>query len=182
MGSRHIKARLGGFVIRPTTETGPDHQEVNAVRIEEEKDNLPKEKENVRKGEPHEEVEEIPFKKGKAKRTFPIGTNLGEEHKQKLIALVREYEDVFPWGPKNVPGLANDEKNKAIREELQSLLKAYAIRELKFPNWIANAVLVKKPNNKFQMCTDFTSLNKACPKDFYLLPCLGRLVEGITGN
>ncbi|GAA0170619.1 hypothetical protein LIER_24843 [Lithospermum erythrorhizon] len=27
------------------------------------------------------------------------------------------------------------------------------------------------------MCTDFTILNKACPKDFYPLPCLGRLVD-----
>ncbi|GAA0158212.1 hypothetical protein LIER_15299 [Lithospermum erythrorhizon] len=32
------------------------------------------------------------------------------------------------------------------------------------------------------MCTDFTSLNKACPKDFYPLPCLGRLVDGSVGH
>ncbi|GAA0182369.1 hypothetical protein LIER_30364 [Lithospermum erythrorhizon] len=32
------------------------------------------------------------------------------------------------------------------------------------------------------MCTDFTSLNKAYPKDFYPLPCLGRLVDGSTGH
>ncbi|GAA0166638.1 hypothetical protein LIER_21750 [Lithospermum erythrorhizon] len=28
------------------------------------------------------------------------------------------------------------------------------------------------------MCTDFTNLNKACPKDYYPLPCLGRVVDG----
>ncbi|GAA0143823.1 hypothetical protein LIER_04417 [Lithospermum erythrorhizon] len=28
------------------------------------------------------------------------------------------------------------------------------------------------------MCTNFTSLNKACLKDFYPLPCLERLVDG----
>ncbi|GAA0174452.1 hypothetical protein LIER_27841 [Lithospermum erythrorhizon] len=32
------------------------------------------------------------------------------------------------------------------------------------------------------MCTDFTNLNKACPKDFYPLPCLGRLVDGSAGH
>ncbi|GAA0152933.1 hypothetical protein LIER_11291 [Lithospermum erythrorhizon] len=32
------------------------------------------------------------------------------------------------------------------------------------------------------MCTDFTGLNKACPKDFYPLPSLGRLVDGSAGN
>ncbi|GAA0138804.1 hypothetical protein LIER_34984 [Lithospermum erythrorhizon] len=32
------------------------------------------------------------------------------------------------------------------------------------------------------MCTYFTSLNKACPKYFYPLPCLGRLVDGSAGH
>ncbi|GAA0171154.1 hypothetical protein LIER_41092 [Lithospermum erythrorhizon] len=32
------------------------------------------------------------------------------------------------------------------------------------------------------MCTDFTNLNKACPKDYYPLPCLGRLVDGSVGH
>ncbi|GAA0173147.1 hypothetical protein LIER_41469 [Lithospermum erythrorhizon] len=32
------------------------------------------------------------------------------------------------------------------------------------------------------MSTYFTSLNKACPKDFYPLPCLGRLVDGSAGH
>ncbi|GAA0140579.1 hypothetical protein LIER_01895 [Lithospermum erythrorhizon] len=32
------------------------------------------------------------------------------------------------------------------------------------------------------MCTDFTHLNKACPMDFYLLPCLARLVDGSGGH
>ncbi|GAA0159275.1 hypothetical protein LIER_16093 [Lithospermum erythrorhizon] len=32
------------------------------------------------------------------------------------------------------------------------------------------------------MCTNFTSLNKACPKDFYLLHSLGRLVDGSAGH
>ncbi|GAA0146202.1 hypothetical protein LIER_06213 [Lithospermum erythrorhizon] len=32
------------------------------------------------------------------------------------------------------------------------------------------------------MCTNFTSLNKVCPKDFYHLPCLARLVDGSAGH
>ncbi|GAA0138637.1 hypothetical protein LIER_00343 [Lithospermum erythrorhizon] len=78
--------------------------------------------------------------------------------------------------------LFNDEKNTAIREEVMALLKEHAIRELKFSMWIANVVLVKKPNNKWWMYTDFTNLNKACPKDFCLLPCLGRLVDGSANH
>ena len=41
--------------------------------------------------------------------------------------------------------------------------------------------MVKKGNSEWRMCTDFTSLNKACPKDFYPLPCLNRLVDGSAG-
>ncbi|GAA0158496.1 hypothetical protein LIER_15504 [Lithospermum erythrorhizon] len=59
-----------------------------------------------------------------------------------------------------------DEKNQAVRIEVELLLKADAIRELQFPEWIANVVLVKKPNGTWRMCTHFTTLNKACPKDF----------------
>jgi len=32
------------------------------------------------------------------------------------------------------------------------------------------------------MCTDYTNLNKACPKDTYPLPNIDRLVNGTTGH
>ncbi|GAA0171634.1 hypothetical protein LIER_25620 [Lithospermum erythrorhizon] len=76
----------------------------------------------------------------------------------------------------------SDEKNMAILTKIEALPKARAIRELQFPEWIANVVLVKKSNNKWRMCTDFTSLNEACPKDFDPLHCLGRLVDGNAGH
>ncbi|PKA64336.1 RNA-directed DNA polymerase like [Apostasia shenzhenica] len=31
------------------------------------------------------------------------------------------------------------------------------------------------------MCVDFTDLNKACPKDFYPLPKIDRLVDSLAG-
>ncbi|GAA0156443.1 hypothetical protein LIER_13943 [Lithospermum erythrorhizon] len=72
----------------------------------------------------------------------------------------------------------SDEKNQTVRVEVELQLKADGIRELQFPKWIANVVLVKKLNRTWWMCTDFASLNKACPKDLYSLPCLPRLVDG----
>nr|KYP66883.1 Retrotransposable element Tf2 [Cajanus cajan] len=32
------------------------------------------------------------------------------------------------------------------------------------------------------MCTDYSDLNKACPKDAYPLPCIDRLVDGASGH
>ena len=42
-------------------------------------------------------------------------------------------------------------------------------------------VKVKKANGKWRMCTDYTDLNKACPKDPFPLPCIDKLVDNSTG-
>ena len=54
-----------------------------------------------------------------------------------------------------------------MKDETQKLLSAGHIREIQYPEWLANVVLVKKANGKWRMCVDFTDLNKACPKDSY---------------
>jgi len=43
-------------------------------------------------------------------------------------------------------------------------------------------VLVKKPNGTWRMCIDFTDLNRACPKDSYLLPKIDKLVDSTAGH
>ena len=73
------------------------------------------------------------------------------------------------------------ERSQAVEEQVQALLEAGFIREVKYPLWLANVVLVKKSNGKWQMCTDYTDLNKACPKDPYPLPSMGTLVDASSG-
>ena len=51
------------------------------------------------------------------------------------------------------------ERQKAINEEVNKLLKAKAIREVEYPDWLANVVLVKKANGKWRVCIDFTNVN-----------------------
>ena len=42
--------------------------------------------------------------------------------------------------------------------------------EIKYTKWLSNLVLVeKKTNGTWCICVDFTNLNRACPKDSYLL-------------
>ena len=53
------------------------------------------------------------------------------------------------------------EKVAAVKAEVQRLLDANVIREVKYPTWLANTVPVKKKNGKWRMCIDFTDLNKA---------------------
>jgi hypothetical protein len=56
------------------------------------------------------------------------------------------------------------EKRRAIGEEIYKLLEARFIKEVFHLEWLANPVLVKKKSGKWQMCIDYTSLNKTCPK------------------
>ena len=62
------------------------------------------------------------------------------------------------------------EGDQAIVEEVHKLQKANFIREVYYPDWLTNVVLVKKASGKWRMCIDFTDLNKACPKGSYPLP------------
>ena len=57
------------------------------------------------------------------------------------------------------------------------MLEADFIREVYYPDWLANMVMVKKVIGKWRMCVDFTNLNKACPKDNYPLPRIDTLVD-----
>ena len=56
------------------------------------------------------------------------------------------------------------------------------IREVYYPEWLANVVLVKKASGKWRMCVDFTDLNKACPKDSFPLPRIDQLVDSTAGH
>jgi hypothetical protein len=58
----------------------------------------------------------------------------------------------------------DDEKRKAIGEEIAQRLAAVFIKEVFHLEWIANPVLVQKKNGTWRMCINYTSLNKACPK------------------
>ena len=48
---------------------------------------------------------------------------------------------------------------KAVMEEVERLLIAGFIREVYYPEWLANIIMVKKSNGKWRMCVDFTDLN-----------------------
>ena len=75
----------------------------------------------------------------------------------------------------------DDERRRAIGEEIAKLLAARFIKEVYHSVWLANHVLVKKKNGKWRMCVDYTSLNKACPEDHFPLPRINQIVESTSG-
>ena len=69
-----------------------------------------------------------------------------------------------------------------VTDEVNKLLTVGFIREVYYPNWLANVVLVKKVNGKWRMCVDFIDLNKACLKDSFPLPKIDQLVDSTAGH
>ena len=57
-----------------------------------------------------------------------------------------------------------------IQTKMDNLLSAGFIREVKYPEWLANVVVVPKKGCKWRVCVDYTDLNEACPKDSFPLP------------
>ena len=110
-----------------------------------------------------------------------------------MTLCLRENSNVFAWSAAEMPGippsiishslsvnpLARPIKQKkrklgherliAVRQETSKLLKADFFREVHYPDWLSNVVMVKKTSGKWRMCVDFTDLNKACPKDSFPL-------------
>jgi hypothetical protein len=111
-----------------------------------------------------------------------------------MIRILIENQDVFAWSVYEAPRVSPDlachvlnivpnqrpvvqkrrklapERASIVMEEVLRLLAAGTIREIQYPTWLSNTVVMKKKNGKWRMCVDFTDLNQACPKDFYPLP------------
>jgi hypothetical protein len=122
-----------------------------------------------------------------------------------LVDFLRANADIFAWSPSDMPGIPrevvehsldilphsravqqwlrrfDEERRRAIGVELRKLLEAGFIKEVFHPTWLANPVIVKKKNGKWQMCVDYTSLNKACPKVPFPLPHIDQIVDSTAG-
>jgi hypothetical protein len=75
----------------------------------------------------------------------------------------------------------DEEKRRAIGEEVHKLMDAGFIKEVFHPEWLANPVLVKEKGGTWRMCVDYTGLNKACPKVPYPLPRIDQIVDSTAG-
>ena len=151
-------------------------------------------------------LENIPLDESNPERCTRVGADLEEKNKKDLVQFLKKNIDVFAWSHEDMPGIDPSvithrlnvcpsfkpirqkkrvfalERDNAIKDEVQKLMAAKFIREVYYPDWLANVVMVKKANGKWRMCVDFTDLNKACPKENYLLPRIDQLVDSTAGH
>jgi len=74
------------------------------------------------------------------------------------------------------------EKCNIAKTVIDKLLEVGFIQEAQYTTWSANVVMVKKNNEKWRMCIDYTDLNKACPKEAYPLSSIDCLVDGVANH
>jgi hypothetical protein len=75
----------------------------------------------------------------------------------------------------------SNEKTEAAKAKVHYLLEANFIEPIAYPTWLTNVVMVQKKNGKWRMCIDFTSLNKAWPKENFPLPRIDKIVDSVAG-
>ena len=83
---------------------------------------------------------------------------------------------------KQPPWRSSKDHSDAVRDKVVKLKQAGAIKEVFYPKWLANTVVVKKKSGKWRVCVDFIDLNKACPKDHFPMPRIDQLVDATVGH
>ena len=125
---------------------------------------------------------------------FQVGAQLPPQENEELIEFLKRNIDMFAWNayealgvdpsficyhlnvnpsitPKKQPSRRSSKDHfEAVKDEGMQLKQAGAIKEVFYPEWLANTVVVKKKNGKLWVCVDFKDLNKAYPKDLFPMP------------
>ncbi|XP_074266516.1 uncharacterized protein LOC141589791 [Silene latifolia] len=139
-------------------------------------------------------------------RPIYVSALLTKEEEEEYYKLLVEYKDVFAWSYKEMLGLSpkiavhrlairkgisprkqsqrrfRTELIPEIEKEVNKLIEAGFIREVRYPTWIANIVPVRKKNGQLRVCVDFRDLNDACPKDDFPLPVTELMIDATTGH
>jgi len=147
---------------------------------------------------------EVQEKEIKGKK-FKLSSSLGQKMQDQIVEVIARHLNAFAWTASHMPNIDldflchrltmdekvrpvihrrrkfNEERRLVIKKQTQKLLSVGHKREIQYPKWLANVVLVKKANGTWRMCVDFTDLNKACPKDSYSLPSIDSLVDNASG-
>jgi hypothetical protein len=152
-------------------------------------------------------LEEIDIGDGKTLRPTFINKTLETDPRNKMIDLLKEYSDCFAWNYTEMPGLSREIvehrlpiksgfrpfKQRArifrldllprIKDEIHRLLEDDFIRPCRYAEWVSNIVSVeKKESGKLRVCIDFRNLNRATPKDEYLMLIADTLINNASGN
>jgi hypothetical protein len=67
-----------------------------------------------------------------------------------------------------------------MEKEVKTILDAKIIIPLRYFEWMANLVPVRKKNGEIRLCVDFKNLNRSSKKDNYPLPKMKHILQRVT--
>ncbi|XP_031101985.1 uncharacterized protein LOC116005890 [Ipomoea triloba] len=118
------------------------------------------------KPQPASELEEIILDSDRPERVVKIGRGLPVDLREDIVGVLQRYKNVFAWGPEDMPGVdrsvichrlsiqpgskpvkqkkrhLSSERREFVKKETATLLAVGHVREVLYPEWLANVVLV----------------------------------------
>lgn len=70
----------------------------------------------------------------------------------------------------------------SIEKEIIKLLQSKLIVPIRYSEWVANLLPVKKKNGEIRLCIDFQNLSQASMKDNYPLPKMYHILQNVIGS
>ena len=117
-------------------------------------------------------LEDIPLDENNLERYTRVKASTERKTNQDLVQFLKKSIDVFAWNHEDMPGIDPNiithrlnvypssklvqqkkrvfapEQDNAINEEVQKLTTSKFIREVYYPDWLANVMMIKKANGK----------------------------------
>ena len=121
---------------------------------------------------PAKDVDDVELVERDLLKVTKVGEELDPSMKEVMVQFLKKSLDIFAWTYDDMLGIDDKviehclnvdpkkklvqqkrqvfapERNKAVIEEVEKLLIAGFIREVFYPEWLANIVTVKKPKGK----------------------------------
>jgi hypothetical protein len=135
-----------------------------------------------------------------------VSKKLHPSLREPMITLLKEYANCIAWDYTEMPGLDRSivehrfplksgfrpfqqraRQMKAdvlieVKKEVEKMLEAGFIRACWYVEWISSVVPMQKKDGQWRVCVDFRDLNRATPKDEYLMPVAEILINAAAGH
>ena len=137
---------------------------------------------------------------------FQVEAQIPPQKKGELVKFLKRNVDVFAWNAykasrvdssfifhhlnvnpsitpkKQQPRHSSKDHSDTVKDEVIKFKQIGAIKEVFYPKWLANTIVVKKKSGKRHVCVDFTNLDKPCPKNPFPMPRIDQLMDATVSH
>ena len=137
---------------------------------------------------------------------FQVKAQIPPQKKGELVKFLKRNVDVFSWNAykaprvdssfifhhlnvnpsitpkKQQPRHSSKDHSDTVKDEVIKFKQIGAIKEVFYPKWLANTVVVKKKSGKRHVCVDFIDLDKPCPKNPFPMPRIDQLMDATVSH